>query len=280
MCYSQTVSVPHVNVWIQNSGNIKCCPRLFTVSLSFQLPWVGRKCLTSTFFQNNFLAVPVYPVMLTKKSISFEWCKSGVLLVPFVVSANKLTWQFTVPNTDRWYSHWTQVLKKQIIFSEPQYKTAHIISPSHPWTSTSISCSAHEYPPAKAILANLGKINSSYGTYWKKGLQDLLHREWNGKSPGGPDFHSQFTVANKDYPMGLSQGDGEIFWGYKSILKHRVKENCGAEQREETCTPPHTEDMKRDVTSHLSTPWVVPGRQNPSLGSPGASCCWNKSLES
>lgn len=80
--------------------------------------------------------------------------------------------------------------------------------------------------------------------------------------------------------MGLSQRAGEVLWGYRSMLKHRVKGSCGAEQREEVCTPPHTEDVKCDVTSHLFTPWEVPGRQNPSLGSPGASCCWKKSLES
>lgn len=53
------------------------------------------------FFQNGFLAVPAYPAKLKKNSISFEWCKSGALLVPFVVSANKLTWQFTAPDADR-----------------------------------------------------------------------------------------------------------------------------------------------------------------------------------
>lgn len=127
--------------------------------------------------------------------------------------------------------------KKQIIFSEPQCKTAHIISPSHPWTSTNILCSAHEYPPATVILTNLGKINPSYGTYrnWKKGLQDLLRREWHGKSPGCPDFHSQFTVTNKDYPMGLSQGNGEILWGYKSILQHTELRGIVEQSRGKRC---------------------------------------------
>ena len=33
-----------------------------------------------------------------------------------------------------------------------------------------------------------------------------------------------------------SQRAGEILWGYESILKHRVKGNCGVEQREGKCT--------------------------------------------
>lgn len=117
MCYSQTVSPLHGNVWIQSSGNTKCFPRLFTVSLSFQLPWVGRKYLTSTLFlfpEWFFSCACVSCEAKKKNSISFEWCKSGALLVSFVVFANKLTWQFTAPDADRWYSHWTQVLKNKL----------------------------------------------------------------------------------------------------------------------------------------------------------------------
>lgn len=174
--------------------------------LEFSAPMSRKKMSNfNFFFQNGFLAVSVYPVTL-KNSISFEWCKSGALLVPFIVSANKLTWQFTVPDADRWYSHWTQVLKNKLSSLSPQYKTAHIISPSHPWTSPNILCSANEYPPATVILANPGKRNPSYGTEWnwKKCLQDLPHRESSGKRPGGPALPSQFIVTSKDYPVGLS----------------------------------------------------------------------------
>lgn len=69
----------------------------------FSAPMSRKKMSNFNFFFSRmvFLAVPVYSVMLTKYSISFEWCKSGALLVPFVVSANKLTRQFTVPDADR-----------------------------------------------------------------------------------------------------------------------------------------------------------------------------------
>lgn len=171
--------------------------------------------------------------------------------------------------------------KNQMIFSEPQYKTAHLISPSHLWTSPNILCSANEYPPATVIVANMGKRNPGYGTdwNWKKGLQDLPHRESNLKSPGGPALPSQCTVTSKDDPMGLSQRAGEILWGYESILKHGVKGNCGVEQREGMCTRHHTEDIEHGVTNYLSTLWLVSGRQNPSPKCPGVSCCWKKRLE-
>lgn len=69
VCYSQTVLLLHGNIWIQNSGNIKCFPRLFTVSLSFQVPWVRRKCLTSTFFP-EWLFSCAYVSCDAKKTVS------------------------------------------------------------------------------------------------------------------------------------------------------------------------------------------------------------------
>lgn len=59
----------------------------------------------------------------------------------------------------------------------------------------------------------------------RKAIRICLGGKSNSESPGGPALPSQFTVTSKDFLTGFSQRTGEILWGYKSILKHRIKRN-------------------------------------------------------
>lgn len=127
---------------------------------SFRLPWVGRKYLNFKIFSRMAFSCACASHNVQKNSISFEQWKSGVLQFPLLVFTsicqfvNKLTGQSIVPDTDRWYSHWTQVFK-----TKPSSLSLHMKPPSHPWTSPNILCSANEYPPATLTLAHLGKRN-------------------------------------------------------------------------------------------------------------------------
>lgn len=73
--------------------------------LEFSAPMSRKQMPNFNLFFFHFprmaFALCLCTLWCEKHRTSFEWCESGALLVPFLVSANKLTWQFTVPDADR-----------------------------------------------------------------------------------------------------------------------------------------------------------------------------------